>query len=117
MHLGHAAALVQRAQVLVATYAAYPARFKGRLPMPPELPTIVGINLPKAHAVETPHDLNKNAALLTNLKTECLIFIDTFREPQGMFARSLARETRIVGTVVCRGIREQADFWPRARPN
>jgi putative transposase len=71
VHFGRAPALhAQRAQVLAAAYAAHPARFKGRVPMPPELPTIVGINLPKNLTTETLHDLNENAALLTNLKTE-----------------------------------------------
>ena len=71
MHFGRAGALhAKRAQVLQAAYAAHPARFKGRVPVPPKLPTIVGINLPKTLTPETAHDLTENAALLTNLNTE-----------------------------------------------
>ncbi len=36
------------AAVLQAAYLAHPARFKGKLPIPPKLPTVVGINLPKS---------------------------------------------------------------------
>jgi hypothetical protein len=71
VHFGRTSALhAQRAQVLAAAYSAHPARFKGRVPMPPELPSIVGINPPKTLTTETPHDLNENAALLTNSKIE-----------------------------------------------
>ena len=71
VHFGRAGALhAQRAKVLAAAYAAHPARFKGRLPLPPELPEIVGINLPANIAPETPHDLTATPALLTNLHTE-----------------------------------------------
>ena len=47
VHFGHAAAIdTQRRHVLQAAYAAHPERFKGRIPTPPALPEIVGINLP-----------------------------------------------------------------------
>ena len=71
VHFGHAQTLhAQRAQVLAAAYAAHPARFKGRFPLPPELPEIVGINLPKTTTTETRHDLTATPELLTNLHTE-----------------------------------------------
>jgi putative transposase len=47
VHFGHAGALdKQRREVLQAAFAKHPERFKGRLPTPPPLPQIVGINLP-----------------------------------------------------------------------
>ena len=71
VHFGRASTLhAQRAQVLAAAYAAHPARFKGRLPLPPELPAIVGINLPKSQPLESTHDLITTPELLTNLQTE-----------------------------------------------
>jgi putative transposase len=69
VHFGHGAALhAQRAQVLKAAYAANPARFKHRVPTPPALPSMVGINLPKpiTEPKETAHDLTATPALLTN---------------------------------------------------
>jgi putative transposase len=58
VHFGRAAALqVQRAKVLETAYRAHPERFKNRTPTPPELPTIVGINLPKPLTTEPSHDL------------------------------------------------------------
>ena len=58
----------QRTRVLQAAYAANPARFKHRVPTPPALPTVVGINLPKpiTQPKETVHDLTTTPALLTN---------------------------------------------------
>ena len=48
VHFGHAAAIDEkRPRVLQAAYAAHPTRFKGRVPTPPALPDVVGINLPK----------------------------------------------------------------------
>jgi len=71
VHFGRARALqAHRAQVLGAAYAAHPARFKGRAPMPPELPTIVGINLPQALTTETSHDLTATPPLLTKFQLE-----------------------------------------------
>ena len=71
VHLGRAQALhAQRAQVLAAAYSAHPARFKGRVPMPPKLPEIVGINLPKTLTTETTHDLIETPTLLTNFLNE-----------------------------------------------
>jgi putative transposase len=71
VHFGTAPALwQQRAKVLQAAYAAHPQRFKGKLPTPPDLPTIVGINLPKNLAPETTDGLIQTPALLTNLHTE-----------------------------------------------
>ena len=71
VHFGTAPALWQlRAKVLQAAYAAHPERFKGKIPTPPELPTIVGINLPKTPSQETANDLITTPALLTNLQTQ-----------------------------------------------
>jgi putative transposase len=71
VHFGTAPALwQQRAAVLQAAYRAHPERFKGKHPMPPKLPTIVGINLPKNLAPETADDLIQAPALLTNLNTQ-----------------------------------------------
>jgi putative transposase len=58
----------QRAQVLQAAFAANPARFKHRAPTPPELPTVVGINLPKPviQTQETSHDVGATPKMLTN---------------------------------------------------
>jgi putative transposase len=67
VHFGRARAIdEQRRRVLQAAYAAHPERFKGRLPTPPALPEIVGINLPKTQSTETTDDLTATAALLTN---------------------------------------------------
>lgn len=47
MHSGRAQHLHEARQVvLTQAFAEHPERFKGRLPMPPALPTQVGINLP-----------------------------------------------------------------------
>jgi hypothetical protein len=58
--------------VLEAAYRAHPERFKGKVPTPPTLPAIVGINLPKPYFAEKEivHDLNTTPALLTNFSTE-----------------------------------------------
>ena len=67
VHFGHAAAIdAQRRRILQAAYAAHPERFKGRVPTPPALPEIVGINLPKTQSTETIDDLTATPALLTN---------------------------------------------------
>jgi putative transposase len=69
VHFGQAAALqAQRAQVLQAAYAANPARFKHRVPTPPQLPTVVGINLPNptTQPKDTANDLMTTPKLLTN---------------------------------------------------
>ncbi len=69
VHLGTAAAIhEQRAQVLQTAYGAHPQRFKGKLPTPPELPTVVGINLPKqlTQPQETLDDMTATPKLLTN---------------------------------------------------
>jgi len=71
VHFGTAPALwQQRAAVLQAAYLAHPERFKGKHPTPPELPTVVGINLPKPQPKEPSHDLIQTPALLTNLQTQ-----------------------------------------------
>lgn len=68
VHFGTAPALwQQRAAVLQAAYLAHPERFKGKIPSPPDLPVIVGINLPKPQPPEPSHDLIQTPALLTNL--------------------------------------------------
>ena len=69
VHFGQAAALqAQRAQVLQAAFQANPARFKHRVPTPPELPTLVGINLPESiiQTQEIPHDVAATPEMLTN---------------------------------------------------
>jgi putative transposase len=71
VHFGTAPALwQQRAAVLQAAYLAHPERFKGKIPTPPDLPVIVGINLPKPQPSEPSHELIQTPALLTNLNTE-----------------------------------------------
>ena len=71
VHFGTAPALWQlRAAVLQAAYRTHPERFKGKLPTPPQLPTIVGINLPKIPSPETANALIQTPALLTNLNTQ-----------------------------------------------
>lgn len=73
VHFGQAANMQrQRAAVLDAAFRAHPERFKGKLPTPPALPTIVGINLPKTYTAEKEfvHDLNITPALLTNFSTQ-----------------------------------------------
>lgn len=71
VHFGQAPAIeAQRRHVLHAAYAAHPERFKGRLPTPPAVPTLVGINLPPLKTLETPHDLTAASALLTNFSTQ-----------------------------------------------
>jgi prevent-host-death family protein len=50
VHFGRAAAFHERrAQVLQTAYLAHPERFKGNMPSSPDLPVIVGINLPLTH--------------------------------------------------------------------
>ena len=71
MHFGTAPALwQQRAAVLQAAYLAHPERFKGKIPTPPKLPVIVGINLPKPQPSEPPHDLIQTPALLTKFQIQ-----------------------------------------------
>ena len=74
MHFGTAAALQQHtAKVLAAAYHAHPERFKGKLPAPPELPTIVGINLPQSTRTdkEKISDTTKpTQQMLTNFSTQ-----------------------------------------------
>ncbi len=73
VHLGQAPALQQqRAKVLAAAYRAHPERFKGKIPTPPELPTVVGINLPTptTQPKEIIHDVNTTPALLTNFSKQ-----------------------------------------------
>jgi putative transposase len=66
VHFGRASAIdAQRRLVLQAAFAAHPKRFKGRVPTPPALPEIVGINLPKSNT-ETTNELTTTPALLTN---------------------------------------------------
>ena len=54
----------------LAALLVNPERFKGKHPMPPKLPTVVGINLPKPQPTEPPHDLIQTPELLTNLQTQ-----------------------------------------------
>ncbi len=70
VHFGTSSALwQQRAKVLQAAYAAHPERFKGKIPTPPELPTIVSINLPKTPSQETTNALITTPALLAKFQT------------------------------------------------
>ena len=69
VHFGCAPAIDdERRRVLQAAYAAHPERFKGRLPLPPTLPTLVGINLPQSQPTETNHDLIATLPLHTNFR-------------------------------------------------
>ncbi len=43
---------------------------QGKIPTPPEPPTIVGINLPKTPLQETTNDLTPTPALLTKFQTQ-----------------------------------------------
>ncbi len=62
VHLGRSSLIAeQRARVLQAAYATHPARFKGRLPIPPVPPAIVGINLPTTRASEITHALTASS--------------------------------------------------------
>jgi putative transposase len=74
VHLGQAATLQQqRAKILTVAYHAHPERFKGKLPTPPELPTIVGINLPQTIRTDKEKTSDKpkpTQQLLTNFSTE-----------------------------------------------
>lgn len=74
VHFGTALALQQqRAKVLTAAYHAHPERFKGKLPTPPQLPTIVGINLPQVsypNKEKTPDKPKPTQQLLTNFSAE-----------------------------------------------
>ncbi len=75
VHFAQAPAIdTQRRQVLHAAYAAHPGRFKGRPPMPPAVPTLVGINLPppqpQPQPTETRNDVTTTPALLTNFHNE-----------------------------------------------
>lgn len=71
VHFGRASAIDQRRhRVLQAAYAAHPERFKGRVPTPPALPQIVGINLPQPEPLETANDLTTTPALLTNFHNQ-----------------------------------------------
>jgi len=73
VHMGTAPVLqAQRAQVLQQAYRAHPERFKGKMPTPPALPEIVGINLPKTNTqTENTHDLRKSAPeLLTKFSNQ-----------------------------------------------
>jgi len=71
VHFGRSSAIdEQRRRVLRAAYAAHPERFKGRLPTPPALPDVVGINLPQPQPTETPNALTTTPALHTNFSTE-----------------------------------------------
>jgi putative transposase len=55
VHCGRSGAIdTQRRRVLRAAYAVHPERFKGRVPTPPTLPEIVGINLPNPNRWRPP---------------------------------------------------------------
>ena len=71
VHFGRAGAIdEQRRRALHAAYTAHPARFKGRLPTPPALPELAGINLPPSQPKETTLELTTTPTLLTNFHNE-----------------------------------------------
>ena len=73
VHFGRSRAIDEhRRSVLQAAYAAHPERFKGRVPIPPALPEVVGINLPPSitQPTESSHDMTTTPALLTNFHNE-----------------------------------------------
>ncbi len=71
VHFGRASAIDERRhRVLQAAYAAHPERFKGRVPTPPALPEIVGINLPQSEPMENRNDLTTTPELLTNFHNQ-----------------------------------------------
>jgi putative transposase len=71
VHFGRSHAIdAHRQRVLHAAYAAHPERFKGRLPTPPAVPEIVGINLPHHSCTKTAHDVTTTSELLTNFQNQ-----------------------------------------------
>jgi putative transposase len=67
VHFGRAPSInEQRRRILQAAYGAHPQRFKGRIPVPPAMPQIVGINLPESSSMENTDDMTQTTALLTN---------------------------------------------------
>jgi putative transposase len=65
MHTGQAIVLyAARQAVLKQAFGKYPERFKHRLPQPPALPTMVGINLPKPTQEQNDVDPNFDSKLL-----------------------------------------------------
>ncbi len=73
VHYGQAEQVrAQRQQTLQAAYAAHPERFKGRVPIPPAVPALVGINLPppQPQSTETLHELTTTPVLHTNFSTQ-----------------------------------------------
>jgi len=71
VHFGTAPSIWQRrAAVLQSAYATHPARFKGRMPLPPRLPELVGINLPPNPIPEAPNALNSTPEMFTKFQHE-----------------------------------------------
>ena len=74
VHFGQAPAIDSHATASAPAYAAYPERFKGRLPTPPAVLTLVGITLPPPQPhpqpTETRNDVTTTPALLTNFHNE-----------------------------------------------
>jgi putative transposase len=65
MHTGQASALyAARQAVLEQAFGKYPERFKHRLPHPPALPALAGINLPKPIQEQHHADTNFDSKLL-----------------------------------------------------
>ena len=117
VHFGRAAALHTQRAVLQAAYAAHPERFKGRIPTPPALPEIVGINLPTTPTMETVNDLTATPALLTNFHNRCLKVIDTFRTLRRRRTFRTPEGTRVGGQATVgrgrgRGREEACGNWP-----
>jgi putative transposase len=69
VHFGRADDVdAKRRRILQAAYLAHPARFKGRLPAPPVLPELAGINLPPPQPKEAAHESTLTSTLLTNFQ-------------------------------------------------
>jgi len=69
MHFGTAPSIRQRrAAGLESAYAAHPARFKRRVPLPPSLPEVVGINRPRNPTPQTPDALSPTPEMLTKFQ-------------------------------------------------
>lgn len=61
------------------------------IPIPPDLPTIVGINLPKTSSTDkekTPDKTKSTQQMLTNCSTQVSQVIDIFRRRTGLSACS-----------------------------
>jgi len=84
MHFGPAPLIWQRrAIVLESAYPAHPARFKRRVPLPPSLPGVVGINLPRNPTPESPDALSPTPECPLHSNPRCLNLMDMLRLSYG----------------------------------